>query len=93
MQQCPKAHIYAVDLLPLQVTLPNLTFLRGNFMDPNVRSHLAGLIRHDVDIVLSDMMGACILLTQQIHQGMRFVMHKHHLTCAWLLLYVFLFFG
>lgn len=56
LQQCPKARVYALDLLPLQTSLPNLTFMRGDFRDTQVRTSLSSLIGQDVDVVLSDMM-------------------------------------
>lgn len=56
VQQCPKTQVYALDLLPLQISEPNVAFLRGNFMDQRVRSDLASLVSRKVDVVLSDMM-------------------------------------
>lgn len=60
LQQCPEARVYALDLLPLQTSLPNLTFMRGDFRDTQVRTSLSSLIGQDVDVVLSDMMGAYV---------------------------------
>ena len=60
LQQCPEARVYALDLLPLQTSLHNLTFMRGDFRDMQVRTSLSSLIGQDVDVVLSDMMGAFV---------------------------------
>ena len=63
LQQCRTAHVYALDLLPMQILHPRITALQGDFTDASVREHLAHLITqtsssHDgkVDVVLSDMM-------------------------------------
>lgn len=56
VQLCPKTQVYALDLLPLQISEPNVAFLQGNFMDRQVRSDLVSLVSRKVDVVLSDMM-------------------------------------
>ena len=56
VRQCPNSQVYALDLLPLQISEPNVVFLRGDFMNQQVRSDLASLVSRKVDVVLSDMM-------------------------------------
>lgn len=56
VRQCPNSQVYALDLLPLQISEPNVVFLRGDFMNQQVRSDLTSLVSRKVDVVLSDMM-------------------------------------
>jgi 23S rRNA U2552 (ribose-2'-O)-methylase RlmE/FtsJ len=55
----PKARIFALDLLPLDpvvATLPNVTFLQGDFLDAAVQAELADrMAGQRADVVLSDM--------------------------------------
>ena len=44
VQQCPDSKVYALDLLPLQISEPNVVFLRGDFMNQQVRSDLTSLV-------------------------------------------------
>lgn len=61
LQECNLLRLYAVDLLPLEVTLPNVAFLQGDFTDVKTRHEFHAMMARDVpnvkaDVVLSDMM-------------------------------------
>ncbi|WFC98784.1 hypothetical protein MYAM1_001516 [Malassezia yamatoensis] len=62
----PMSRLFAVDLLPLKVTIPGIEYLRGDFTEEYTREKLRERITgsmdlkdktHCVDVVLSDMMG------------------------------------
>ena len=63
---CPDAHLFALDLLPLQASVPEATYMQGDFTQPAIREELQARIAAQcggddrsggVDVVLSDMMG------------------------------------
>lgn len=74
LQTCASTRLYALDLLPLQASLPSVQFMQGDFTEESTRHALRALVAEQgqdshVDVVLSDMMGRSVRTDQANTSG------------------------